>query len=317
MATTKISDVIVPELFSAYVSQRTTAVNRIIQSGIAISHPEFNALASSGGRTLNMPFWNFIGGDDEVLDDSKALTPDKMSTSQDIAARLLRGKAWASNILAGALAGSDPMRALGDMVAVWWATQEQKTFVSILRGVFASATMVEHINDKSTANISGQLILDTKQKLGDNAEKLKVLLMHSAVKTELQKQNLISTIPTSRGEVMFDTFLGYPVIVDDTVPNDAGVYNTYLFGNGTFGRGEGVPTSMDGWQSKVDSDILAGEDVLAVRKALVLHPFGVRWIGNVTGSSPTNAELATGTNWERIYESKNVPMVMLKHKIGA
>ena len=35
----------------------------------------------------------------------------------------------------------------------------------------------------------------------------------------------------------------------------------------------------------------------------------------VTGSSPTNAELATGGNWERVYESKNVRIVQFKHKL--
>lgn len=36
---------------------------------------------------------------------------------------------------------------------------------------------------------------------------------------------------------------------------------------------------------------------------------------SVAGSSPTNAELSTGGNWERVYESKNVRIVQFKHKL--
>jgi hypothetical protein len=36
---------------------------------------------------------------------------------------------------------------------------------------------------------------------------------------------------------------------------------------------------------------------------------------SVAGSSPTNAELGTGANWERVYEPKNVRIVQFKHKL--
>jgi len=52
------------------------------------------------------------------------------------------------------------------------------------------------------------------------------------------------------------------------------------------------------------------------RRRFVLHPRGVKWVGSPAGSSATNAELATGTNWVRVYEPKNVRIVAFKHKLG-
>lgn len=83
-----------------------------------------------------MPFWAPITGDDEVLSDSAALTPAKITASQDVAALLIRGKAWSANELAGALAGSSPMAAIGAQVAGWWARKEQAVLISILTGIF-------------------------------------------------------------------------------------------------------------------------------------------------------------------------------------
>lgn len=313
---TKISDVIVPEIFTPYVIEKTAEKSKILQSGIAVANPKLNQLVTAGGTTMNMPFWQDLSGEDEVLDDHKALTPGKINAEADIATLIMRGKAWGANDLAGALAGSDPMAAIADRVSDYWSRREQKILVSVLTGVFASDTMSAHILDKSTASIDGKIVLDGKQLLGDNADQLQAIMMHSAVYTELQKQNLIEYTTTSDGKITIPTYLTYSVVVDDGMPvSEDGVYTTYLFARGVIGRGEGTPVSMV--STETDRDSLAGEDYLINRRALVMHPFGVKWVGTPKGVTPTNEELATGTNWKRVYEDKNIGIVAIKHKIAA
>lgn len=316
MAVTKIADVIVPEIFTPYVIEKTAEKSRILQSGIAIANPKLNELVTAGGLTMNMPFWQDLNGDDEVLSDQNPLTPGKIGADKDIACLLMRGRAWGANELAGALAGDDPMEAIADRVSDYWARKEQKVLVSVLQGVFASSEMADHVLDKSTVAISGNVVLDGKQLLGDAAESLQAIMMHSAVYTELQKQNLIEFVPASDGKVMIPKYLTYDVIVDDGMPKtEEGVYTTYLFARGSIGRGEGTPVSLT--PTETDRDSLAGEDFLINRRAFVMHPMGIKWIGDPAGVTPTNAELATGTNWKRVYESKNIGMVAIKHKLSA
>lgn len=319
MAVTKIADVIVPEIFTPYVIEKTAEKSRILQSGIAVANPKLNELVTAGGLTMNMPFWQDLTGDDEVLSDQTPLTPGKIGADKDIACLLMRGKAWGANELAGALAGDDPMSAIGDRVADYWARQEQKILVSVLKGAFASTEMQDHVLDKSTAAIDGNMVLDAKQLLGDNAESLQAIMMHSAVYTALQKQNLIeytTTTGPSGSPITIPTYLTYNVIVDDGMPydKDSGVYTTYLFARGSIGRGEGTPVSLT--PTETDRDSLAGEDYLINRRALVMHPMGIKWIGEAAGTTPTNAELANGANWKRVYEAKNIGMVAIKHKIS-
>lgn len=317
MAATKIANVIVPEVFNPYVIERTAQLSAVQAAGIIENSPELDALATAGGKLINMPYWKDLTGDDEVLSDTGALTVNPIQSGQDIAALLMRGKAWGANDLAKALSGDDPMRAIGDLVAAYWARMRQKTMFSTLKGVFSAASMSGNVLDISAlagdlAVISGSTFIDAKSKLGDASDALTAVAMHSVTFASLEKQNLIQYIPNSQGIVEFPRYMNKRVIVDDSCPVAADVYTTYLFGPGALGLGNGaapVPT-------ETDRDSLAGEDILINRQHFLLHPRGVAFqSAAVVGSSPTNAELENQANWLRVYENKNIRIVQFKHKI--
>lgn len=313
---TRIADVIVPQVFNPYVIQRTAELSALSQAGIISNDNELDALATAGGKLINMPFWNDLTGDDEILSDTGALTPEKITASQDVAALFMRGKAWSTNDLAKALSGDDPMAAIGDLVAAYWARRRQALLFSMLKGVFASTSMADLVKDVSaeTTNntITGNTFIDALTLLGDAAGKITAVGMHSATYASLQKQNLIDFVPTSDGKIIIPTYLTKRVIVDDGCPASAGVYTTYLFGEGAIGLGNGeapVPT-------ETDRDSLAGDDILINRQHFVLHPRGVKFSNvSVAGSSPTNTEVEAAENWTRVYEKKNIRLIKFVHKI--
>lgn len=316
--TTKIADVIVPEVFNPYVIQRTMELSAILSSGIAQSDAKFNELASAAAMTINMPYWTDLTGDDEVLDDATALTPGKIGTDKDVAVILRRGRAWGANDLAANLAGDDPMGAIGDLVARYWARRYQAMLIPTLSGVFAAASMANHVHDISAlvgdlAKISASVTIDAIQLLGDAKDILTGFVMHSFVEAALAKQNLIEYVKPSENSPRVPTYMDKQVIVDDGCPVADGTYTTYIFGNGAIAYGEGSPVGFV--PTETDRDTLAGEDYLINRHTLILHPRGVKWAGTAAGSSPSNAELAVGTNWERVYEDKAIRMVAFKHKI--
>lgn len=317
--TTKIADVIVPEIFTPYVIEKTAEKSRLLTSGIAVASEKLNQLITGGGVTIQMPFWKDLQGDDEVLSDQRALTPGKINSGKDIAALLLRGKAWGANDLAGALAGDDPMNAIADRVADFWARKEQKILLSVLKGVFAAESMSSHILDRSTVGISPEVVLDGKQLLGDSADQLQSLFMHSAVYTQLQKLNVIEYVSTtgpSGSPIQIPTYLGYNIVVDDGAPKNGDVYTTYLFARGVVARAAGVPVSQV--PTETDRDSLAGEDILINRIAQIIHIYGIKWKGQPADESnptPANSDLEIGTNWERVYEDKNIGIVAINHKL--
>lgn len=319
---TKIADVIVPEVFNPYVIQRSMELSALYQSGIVQNTAEFDRLANSGGTLVHMPYWEDLTGEDEPLSDSTALTPGKISAGQDVARRQARGRAWGVNDLAHLLAGDDPMRAIGDLVASYWARRFQAILLATLEGVFGSASMASNVHDISgedgdKAVISAATLIDAAQKLGDAKSQLTAIAMHSATEAALAKQDLIEYVRPSEGSVEVPTFMGKRVIVDDGIPFDTstGVATTYLFGPGAIALGNGdgmgaVPLT------ETDRDSLAGEDYLINRRVFILHPRGVRWTeANVAGAFPTNTELADAANWQRVYEPKAIRIVKFVHKL--
>ena len=322
--TTRISDVIVPEVFNPYVVQRTMELSALVQSGIIENNQEFDRLASVAARTVNMPFWNDLGGADELLDDQNPLTPGAIQAAQDEAVILRRGRAWGVNDLAANLAGDDPMGAIGDLVAAYWARRIQAILLAKLGGVFGAATMAGNVHDitnaaGAAANFTASTFVDAVQRLGDAKEQLTGIMIHSATEASLAKQDLIATEKGSDGSVGVKTFMGKRVIVDDGCPVDIaqGNYTSYIFGPGAFALGNGNPVGFVPTETARDS--LAGEDFLINRKTLILHPRGVRWtpqVGVPAGVSPSNAELAIGANWTRVYENKAIRMVAFIHKLA-
>ena len=126
---------------------------------------------------------------------------------------------------------------------------------------------------------------------------------------------------------MLRTFQGRRVVVDDTLPTRAGstdgtVYTTYLFGQGAFAKGV-APLDGAALQGGFGTEgveiarvALDSDTVLINRRRYILHPRGVKFTSaSVAGDSPTNAELETGSNWTRVWESKNVRLVAITHNL--
>ena len=261
MAGTALQDVIVPELFNPYVINRTMELSALVQCGIIANNTEFDALASQAAPTVNMPFFEDLTGESEQVIEGADLEDNKITSNKDVAAIIRRAKMWSATDLSAALAGSDPMAAIGSLVAGFWARDMQKELIALLAGVFGTipagsenkppaetrlASNLLDISGKSgaAANWSGSAFIDAEQMLGDAKAQLTGICMHSATEAYLKKQNLIETVQPSN-DVAFGTYQGKRVIIDDGCPASGGVYTTYLFGNGAIALGNGNP-----WQQK-------------------------------------------------------------------
>ena len=326
---TTLADVIVPELFTPYTVQKTMELSTLFQSGIVAHSPEFDRLASEAAPVHNMPFFEDLTGDSENVVEGTDLTAAKITSKMDVSTTIRRAKAWSATDLSAALAGKDPMAAIGSLVAGFWARDMQKELINTLNGVFGSYTsgpdtvtpLEDHIHDISggsgnAAKISASAFIDACQLLGDAQGQLTAVAMHSATKAYLKKQNLIQTERDST-DVEFDTYQGRRVIVDDGCPVADGVYTTYLFGNGAIAYGNGSPVGFVPTEVDRDKRKGSGVDYLINRKTFILHPRGIKFTNLVRANQETvsRAELANAKNWERVYEPKAIRMVCFKHKI--
>ena len=314
MAATAIANIVVPKIFSPYVVERSTTLSNILSSGIAQRTPAFDEFAGAKGKLFEMPYFNDLTGDAEVLADGSALTINNITAEQETAVKFMRGKAWGATDLAAAVAGEDIMASIGDMVAAYWARSVQTTLMNIIGALFhdsAGSIWSTHVNDTTATDITSSAVVDTMQLLGDNASSLTTMIVHSATYAKLQKDSLIDFVRDADNNIMFSTYLGKRLIIDDQCPTSGSgattEYRSFLFGDGAFAYGVG---SIDN-ATEVDRDTLKGEDILINRQHFILHPRGLKFVGSVAGASPTDGEVGAGGDWTQVWDDQNIKMVCL------
>jgi hypothetical protein len=133
MPITRVADVIQPEVFTEYTIQRTMELSNLIQSGIAENNQEFNALASGPNVLINMPYWDDLTGEPEVMHDEGKTVPGKIQAKQDMARKIGFVKSYGVNNLSAMLSGDDPMGAIADLFASYWTRQYQQILLSLQR----------------------------------------------------------------------------------------------------------------------------------------------------------------------------------------
>ena len=327
MALTKVADIIQTPMFGEYVSQQMIEQSVLIKSGIAAIDPEIAARCAKGvsGKTITLPFFNSLdnAGDDEVLEEDTALTPEKIDSSEDVAVICRRGKAFAATDLSKDLSGKDPMAAIARNIVDYRNKMDQKRLVAVLNGVFgcnAASDSSSLVLDLSENTMGKTDILLGAQKLGDRKLELTAVAMNSAVGTYLSGLDTNASLyKPSQGSASLPSYNGRTIVEDDTIPYDpsTGVATIYLFGRGAVALNE-VPEQVP---YETDREKLKGNDILITRWAGICHLRGYAWTGTSSGSAvkdagPTNTQLAVAANWNRVYDAKQIRCVKMLVKIA-
>lgn len=341
---TRVSDVIVPEVFTPYMQNLTEEKSRLVQSGLLVRSQPLDTLLAGGGLTFQVPSWRDLDNDAERVStdtsvpfaDADASLPSgvarppnplKIGSLKEIAVRLNRNNSWSTTDLAAILAGSDPMNAIADRVAAYWTRRLQAAFIATWNGVIADNAAndsADYANDISGAsfvdgvtNFSAEAFLDAAQTMGDSQEGLVAVAVHSVVYNRMQKNNLIDFIPDARGEINIPMFLGREVIVDDGLPRTGSVYDTWLFGTGATQLGVGTPPVATEVERKAGGGNGGGQDVLYSRVMWSMHPTGHAWVGTADEGGPANTgtandDLDEAGSWDRRYpERKQIKFARL------
>lgn len=331
MALVQIADVIVPEIYQGYQAVDTVEKTALFESGIIVRNAFLDANAVEGGNTVNIPFWNDIVSTlvPNLSDDtSNAATPNKITAGKQIARSAYLNQFFQAADLAGELAGSDPMQRIRNRFGKYWAIQFQKRLIATTNGLLAdnlasnSGDMVKSVAAESIAaqtaatKFNRDAFTDAVYTLGDAASTLTAIAVHSAVMSQMAKNDDIVYIPDSKGALTIPTYMGLRVIMDDGLTVTAGStdgfkYTSVLFGAGMFGYGEGSPKVPVEITREALQGNGGGVEHIGERKTWLLHPAGYQNTGTPAGNSFTLAELALATTWSRVVPRKNLPLAFL------
>ena len=331
MALTQLSDVIVPDVYASYDAVDSPEKTAFFESGVIVSNAMLDAKASTGGKTIDVPFWKDLDGSVEANysdDSTDSATPQKIQAGEQIARIAYMNQGYSSADLAGEIAGSDPMQRVRNRFGTYWRKQFQRRLLASTNGILAdnvandSSDMVIDVAADATGSQTSDTLFnrdaftEAVYTMGDVASELTAIAVHSAVMKQMVKNDDIVYLPDSQGMLTIPTYMGLRVIQDDNMTVSAGTtsgfkYTSVIFGGGAFGYGEGSATVPVEVEREASQGNGGGVETLWERKTWLLHPFGFQSTVTPSGVSATFTELAAATSWDRVVERKSCPLAFL------
>lgn len=338
----RLSDVFIPEVFESYTNVDNVERNAFVQSGVLERSDAFNSIAQSGGSTVTMPFWNDLDASTEPNysndDPADLASPDKLGTGEQVARTAYLNNGWSAADLVKELAGSNPNERIANRIDNYWDRQLQKRILAASVGLY-NANVAQNggdmVVDVTAATLPADQVftsdnfIDAVYTLGDRAENIKAMAVHSMVVKRMVKEDDIEFVRDSEGKLLYQAYKGVRLIIDDSMPTTgSGATRTYLsilFGQSAFGMGEGTPLYPTETDRAPRAGHGGGVSEIWSRKTWLIHPRGYKFTsttltGNGTESNGTPilnanwADLQLAVNWQRQMERKQYGLAFLKTK---
>ena len=319
-----------PQAFGKYIDTiPQLKKNELLKSRALTPNSQIGEAFSSqtGTAYAVLPMYGLLDGDVLNYDGQTDITATSTTTYERGVVVTGRAKAWTEmDFSEDITGGAGFMSNVARQVSEYIETVDQNILLSVLKGIFSmtGAKNLDFVNNHTydiTSVGDGIMTPSTlnaavQKAGGDNKNRFKIAIMHSAVATNLENLNLLSYLKQTdangiQRDLTLATWNGRAVIIDDSMPveeagEDGGEakYTTYVLGEGAFDYeniGAKVPYEMNR-----DPKTNGGVDTLYVRQRKVYAPYGISYIkkSQVT-LSPTDEELENGDNWELVNDGNS------------
>ncbi len=308
--------------------------NKLLESGAIVRDKRLSDTFAGQTTTAyaEIPFYGNLEGTPDNYDGATDITTDSTKTYLQGCFTYGRAHGWTEKDFSYDITGGvDFMANVRNKILKYWNDVDQDVLLAILKGVFLmtgsknTEFVTAHTND--ITSIEGDGVVDattlnnTIQKAcGDNKDVFKLAIMHSAVATNLENLKLLGYLKyTDANGVERDlglaTWNGRIVIIDDSMPTENVAattgenvspaytkYTTYILGEAAFSL-EPMPVKVP-YEMVREAKINGGQDTLISRKRNGVSVYGISYLKkNQASLSPTNDELAKGTNWGLVADS--------------
>lgn len=224
-----------PEAFKYMVGRvPNLTLNALKKSRALAGNPDIRAVFTSQNGTgyARLAMRGLLDGDAVNYDGETDITATSTKTFEQGMVVVGRAKAWTEKDFSYDITGGvDFMGNVSAQVAEYKDTLDQKTLLSILKGVFAMPTTdaknKEFVEKHSTtiyAPMSATTLNSTVNKAcGANKQKFSLVFMHSDVATNLENMKLLEFMKQTDGDgiqkdLTLATWNGRTVVVDDDLP---------------------------------------------------------------------------------------------------
>ena len=318
------------EVFTGMMQEKDYWKSPIIVSGIVQQDSSIMDLIGEKGNVATIPIYKPLDANESGMeplnnDGLTNNTPVEISGDKQTCMLIQRMKAFKAKDFTKELTGADPLTLIRNKIAGYYAQVWESELMNIAKAVLGVADLSGHVLDLATESkeIEAGTIYDAEQAaLGDMAEGLGLIVMHSAIYTQYKKMNMVefdkyTVNGVIKQEITLPTIAGKHVLVTDNYTKNDSTYLTYLFGEGAFLSCDKTNYENQ-YTTDYDPETSAGIEKFYTKQGKVLHPNGLSLaVDNIAKESPTKAELGTVANWSLKYNAKNVKMGLIKSVLSS
>ena len=318
------------EVFTGMMQEADYWKTPIIASGIVQQDSSIMDLIGEKGNVATIPIYKPLDANESGMeplnnDGLTNNTPVEISGDKQTCMLIQRMKAFKAKDFTKELTGADPMTLIRNKIAGYYAQVWEIELMNIAAAVLGVSALSGHVLDLATESreIEAGTIYDAEQAaLGDMAEGLGLIVMHSAIYTQYKKMNMVefdkyTVNGVIKQEITLPTIAGKHVLVTDNYTKNDNTYLTYLFGEGAFLSCDKTNYENQ-YTTDYDPETSAGIEKFYTKQGKVLHPNGLSLaVDNIAKESPTKAELGTVANWSLKYNAKNVKMGLIKSVLSS
>jgi Major capsid protein 13-like len=307
---------VIPELLNALVAAQIPNTLELYRRGAAsLELPD-----QIVGHFYQFRRWNPLAGNSEVNDGTDSGSTTKLSQLQEIGVVINRKKVVeltdAEAVIALNMGAEEATRLFAEKFAAFWPKEFERLAVLMLGALFdASAGALKDTHcEANTAKMDRTKALAMKHLLGDNAQALSAMFVHSKVGYDIEAEGLVEYLDRISGitaEGRVPTYLGMGLWQDDAMPYTGSgattLYQSYGIAPG------GLQIAMAKAARVYEQVNAKGPSVIVTQTAdLVIHVAGMKYVG--TTLPPTDAELATAANYQKAAtDDKNIRVVCAKN----
>lgn len=208
-------------------------LNELKKSRALAGNPDIKDVFTSQNGTAyaRLAMRGLIDGDAVNYDGETDITATSTKTFEQGMVVVGRAKAWTEKDFSYDITGGvDFMGNIASQVAEYKDTLDQKTILSMLKGVFAMTTGTKNKEfvEKHTTTVAGNMTATTlnsatNKACGANKKKFSLVFMHSDVATNLENMKLLEYMKQTDGDgiqkdLTLATWNGRVVVVDDDMP---------------------------------------------------------------------------------------------------
>lgn len=329
----QLASLIIPQVFGASVLEASLLKNALVTSGVTSVDANLNAKLAGGGTIFTFPSVPNPDATDGTTNTPSAdmsvdAVPEELSSHAQKVVRRGRDRSFIISDLAQQVSDTALLNSVlvsaSNMINRW----RQADLIAQLSALLDPTAGVVNGNTlKVAAEATGGQSAATKlsttsianvttQAWGDNGSSGVVLVMNSKTYGGLAATNTTAFIQPADINPFFKYYAGFPVLIDDTIPERAGttsgfVDTVYLIKAGAIGFGYTAAQLPIEAQRRPLAGVGSGGEVVAVRDYFTYHINGTSFTGSIAGDVASKAEIGTVANWALIYPKKAVGIAAL------